>query len=237
MQHFAKILKVSLLGLALAAVEGCVALGLRAADYHPQIDPADFHATVDNPYFPLVPGTTMTYIEKAGGETSENKFAVTHDTKTIMGVKCVVVHDTVTQGGILKEDTFDWFTQDKRGTVWYFGEATKEFKAGGQVSTEGSWEAGVNGAFPGIVMAARPKLGEPYRQEYSRGEAEDMGQVVALDDAVTVPFGSSKGCVRTKEWSMLDSGSEKKWYAKGVGFIKSESTAGDVSELASVARE
>lgn len=231
------LLSFSLLALGLSVGTGCVELGLRAADYHLQIDPAEFQTTVDNPYFPLVPGTTMTFIEKSGGETKENKFAVTHDTKMIMGVKCVVVHDTLTQDGVLKEDTLDWFAQDKDGSVWYFGEATKEFKAGGRESTEGSWEAGIKGALPGIVMPAKPQPGKPYRQEYSRGEAEDMGQVVALDESVTVPAGSYKGCVRTKEWSMVESGSEKKWYAKGIGFIKSESTAGEVSELVSVSRE
>jgi len=232
-----KVQLAGILALSLLAGAGCVSLGLRAADYHPQIVPADFQATVDNPYFPLVPGTTFTYINKEKGERSENKFVVTRDTKMIMGVKCVVVHDTMMQDGVLKEDTFDWFAQDKQGTVWYFGEATREFKAGGGQSTEGSWEAGVNGALPGIVMPGQPKPGDPYRQEYSKDEAEDMGQIVTLDDSVTVPFGSFKECLRTKEWSMLESGTEKKWYAKGVGFIRSESTGGEVSELVSVTHE
>ena len=205
--------------------------------YLPTIEPANFTYVVNNPYFPLVPGTTFTFVEKDGRETRENKVTVTHDTKTILGVKCVVVHDTVTVKGVLLEDTFDWYAQDKQGAVWYFGEATREFKSGGRVSTEGSWEAGVKGAQPGIVMPANPQPGEPYRQEYLAGEAEDMGQVVALDETVTVPFGTFKGCVRTKDWSMLESGSEKKWFAKGLGVVRIESSAGEVSTLISVTKQ
>ena len=120
-------------------------------DYHPAIDPANFTHVINNPYFPLKPGTTTVFTEKEGRETRENKVTVTHDTKTIMGVKCVVVHDTVSLDGKLVEDTLDWYAQDKEGAVWYFGEATKEFKAGGRVITAGSWVAGVNGQ-PGVMI-------------------------------------------------------------------------------------
>lgn len=211
--------------------------GRAQGDYHPTIDPANFTHVVDNPYFPLVPGTTFTFVEKEGHETRENKVMVTHDTKTILGVKCVVVRDTVTVDAKLMEDTFDWYAQDKQGAVWYFGEATREFKSGGRVSPEGSWEAGVKGAQPGIVMPANPQPGEPYRQEYLAGEAEDMGQVVAVGETVIVPFGTLKDCVRTKDWSMLEPGSEKKWYARGLGVVRTESSSGEVATLISVTKK
>ena len=169
-------------------------------------------------------------------ETREIKITVTHDTKMIMGVKCVVVHDTVTLDGKLLEDTFDWYAQDNEGTVWYFGEATREFKVGGRVATEGSWEAGVKGAQPGIVMPAHPRVGERYRQEYAANEAEDVGRIAALDETVTVPFGTFKECVRTREWSMLESGTSTKWYAKGVGLVRDESAGGEVATLISLTR-
>ena len=141
-----------------------------------------------------------------------------------------------TENGVIKEDTFDWYAQDKQGAVWYFGEATKEFKAGGKVDTAGSWEAGVNGQ-PGIIMPADPKPGPPYRQEYSAGNAEDMAQVVSLNETVTVPFGTFTNCVKTKDWSLLESGNEYKWYAKGIGCVQSKSTAGEVAVLVSVMRQ
>ncbi len=214
-----------------------MAMGFKAASYNPRIDPTEFVATVDNPYLPLVPGTTYKIIEKEGDETRQNDIVVTHDTRTIMGVSCVVVHDTVTIGGTLAEDTYDWFAQDNHGNVWYFGEDTTEYKPSGKVSTEGSWEAGVKGAKPGIVMYGQPKPGEPYRQEYLHGEAEDMGQVISLGQEVTVPFGHFTDCVRTKEWSLLESGSEAKWYCKGVGVVRTESTAGEVATLQTVSKE
>ena len=232
-----KIMAFPALSLVSMACAGCVDMGFTAADYHPQIEPANYQASVDNPYFPLIPGTLYKYIETADGERSENVITVTHETKTIMGVKCVVVHDTVMKDGVLTEDTYDWFAQDNQGTVWYFGEDTKEYKPGGQVSTEGSWEGGVNGALPGIIMPGQPKPGNPYYQEYERGQAEDMGQIVALDDSVKAPFGSFSGSVRTKEWSMLESGSENKWYVKGIGVVRTESTAGEVAVLVSMTHE
>lgn len=206
-------------------------------EYQPVIDPANFTHVITNPYFPLVPGTTFAAQEKEGRETREVKTTVTHDTKTIMGVKCVVVHDVVMLAGVVLEDTYDWYAQDKAGAVWYFGETTKEFKPGGRVVTTGSWEGGVKGAQPGIIMPANPRPGAPYKQEFYAGEAEDMGQVVAVGETVTVPYGTFKGCVKIKEWSMLESGKGYKWFAKGVGFVRSEATSGEVGTLISVKKQ
>ena len=227
-----------LFALALASGAGlsCVALGLRAADYHPEIDPANFQATVDNPYFPLVPGTVAHYVEKDGGETAERELTVTSETRLILGVTCVVVRDAVTKKGVLEEDSYAWFAQDQQGAVWSFGEDTKEIFPDGAVSTLGSWQAGVDGAQPGIVMPGRPEPGEPFRQEYLLGVAEDMAQVVALARSVTVPAATFSGCVETKEWSLLDSDSESKWFAKGVGMVRSESLSGGVETLVSLTR-
>ena len=224
-----------LTSLALVAV--AVPIGFAAEKYKPHIDPAEFQATIDNPYLPLVPGTTMKFVEKDGVRVSDNIIEVTHDTKMIAGVKCVVVHDTVLEDGALKEDTYDWYAQAKDGTVWYFGEDTKEYTAGGKVSTEGSWEAGVKGSQPGIIMPAHPTPGEPFRQEYGAGVAEDMGQIAAIGESVTVPAGTYTDVVKTKEWSMLESGSENKWYAKGVGVVREESSAGEVATLISVTKK
>lgn len=205
--------------------------------YRPVIVPTNFTHVVDNPYFPLVPGTTTVFIEKDGRDKIEIRTSVTSETKMILGVKCVVVHDTVMLDGKLLEDTFDWYAQDKEGAVWYFGEATKEFKIGGRVFTEGSWEAGVKGAQPGIVMPAHPRVGDRYRMEYAVNEAEDVGRIAALDETVTVPFGTFKECVRTREWSMLESGTSTKWYAKGIGLVRDESASGEVAVLVSLIRK
>jgi hypothetical protein len=224
----------------LTAAAGCEAMGVRKAAYDPHVTAADFPTTprVDHPYFPLVPGTTFRYVEKGGGETSDNEVVVTHETKTVMGIPCVVVHDTVKVKGQLKEDTYDWYAQDSKGTVWYMGESTREYKPGGQVSTEGSWEAGVKGGKPGVIMPANPAPSKPYRQEYMFGTAEDMGQVVATNESVTVPAGTFNDCVKTKDWSLLEAGHEYKWYARGVGVVKAQAVpAGDLETLVSVTKE
>lgn len=225
--------------LALAA-PGAVAKEKRDAahngEYRPTIKPANFTHVITNPYFPLVPGTVFTCIEKEGRETREVKTTGTHDTKKIIGVKCVVVRDTVTLDGVVIEDTYDGYAQDKQGAVWNFGEATNEFKSGGRVITEGSWEAGVNG-YPGIMMPANPKPGKPYKQEYSPNNAGDMGQVVAVGETATVPAGTYKDCVKAKEWSMLESGHGFKWFAKGAGFVRGESSSGEVATLISIAKQ
>lgn len=226
--------RVPVVLLALAFTAGAGQVAAKNASYHPQIDPADFQTRVDNPYLPFVPGTTFKFVEKEGRETRENVVTVTRDTKVIMGVTCTVVHDVVNEKGVLKEDTFDWYAQDKQGNVWYFGEDTKEYKEHGRVDTEGSWEAGVGRNQPGIIMPGRPVPGAPFRQEYGPGHAEDMGQVIAVHESVTVPYGSFKDCVRTKEWSLLEPGHEKKWYAKGIGVVRTESTTKEVVTLISM---
>jgi len=183
--------------------------------YHPDINPADFSTTIDNPFLPLVPGTVFTY--EGGGETIVVE--VTDETREVMGVTCVVVRDTVRVDGEIVEDTYDWFAQDLAGNVWYFGEDTQEFEDG-EVSTEGSWEAGVSGAQPGIVMPAAPMPGHVYRQEYLACEAEDMGEVIALNEDVSVPADEYTGCVRTRDYTPLDADSnEYKWYCPDVGMV------------------
>jgi hypothetical protein len=227
-------MKTNLLSIALAV---SFALGQTAPaagdkEYKPVIRPADFTNQVTNPYFPLTPGTVTIFSETEGSEVRQNKVTVTSDSKMVMGVKCVVVHDRVTLGDKIVEDTFDWYAQDKEGAVWYFGEDTKEYKPGGVVNTAGSWEGGVNGQ-PGIAMPAKPVPGAPYRQEYSADNAEDMGQIVAVGERVTVPAGTYENCLKTKDWSMLESGNEHKIYAKGIGVVRTQSTGGEITELLS----
>jgi hypothetical protein len=143
---------------------------------------------------------------------------VTHDTRKVMGVECVVVDDRGFEGGKLIEKTYDWFAQDSKGAVWYFGEDTAEYENGKVTSTSGSWEAGVDGAKPGILMKADPKVGQSYFQEHDPGEAMDTARVLSTDTSVTVPYGSFDHALETKEYTPLQPGfSERKYYVRGVG--------------------
>jgi hypothetical protein len=185
------------------------------------IDPANFVSEIDNDFFPLRPGTTFVYEGTKEGLTTSDTVEVTRQTKQILGVDCTVVHDQAFEGGILVEDTLDFYAQDVLGTVWYFGEDTKELDANGNViSTEGSWLAGVDDATPGIIMEADPKKGDKYRQEFARGVAEDVAQVTSLDESACVAYGCFSGLLLTKETTRLEPGVvEGKYYAVGVGFI------------------
>ena len=191
---------------------------------HLKFDPCDFGIeNIDNPYTTLTPGTTFTYESVTEEGTEEDIVVVTNETKEILGVTATVVRDTVTLDGELIEDTFDWFAQDKEGNVWYLGEDTKEYENGEVVSTEGSWEAGVDGAEAGIVMLADPQVGDTYRQEWYPGHAEDAAEVVSLSEEVTVPYGTFTNCLQTREFSTLDPElNEYKYYCTAVGAVTLE---------------
>lgn len=174
---------------------------------------------IDNLYLPMTPGTTFIYEAETEDGLEVNEVWVTSDTKEILEVTCTVVLDRVWLEGELTEMTYDWFAQDKYGNVWYFGEYTEEYEDG-EVSTEGSWEAGEDGAEPGIVMEADPQPGDSYRQEYCEDVAEDMGKVLRLNASVSVEYGDFEDCLKTKEWTPLEPGVvEHKYYAPGVGLL------------------
>lgn len=188
--------------------------------YAPKIDPADFSTTIDNPYLPLPPGARWVYEGRTPDGLERTDVVVTDQTKTVMGVGVVVVHDTVTLDGAVIEDTFDWFAQDSDGNVWYFGEDTTEFEGGVPARHKGAWEAGVDGALPGIAMLAEPGVGDRYRQEYAKGLAEDKASVISTTAKARVPFGTFDRLVKTRDVNPLAPGPiEYKFYAKGVGLV------------------
>ena len=184
-----------------------------------ELDPAEMSADIDHPYWPMEPGTRWTYREDEDGEVLEVVVIATDQTKELAnGVTARVVRDTVTLDGELVEDTFDWYAQDADGNVWYLGEDTAEFEDGELVTREGSFEAGVDGALPGILLPAEPEPGMRYRQEYLEGEAEDNGEVLSVDEQVEVRAGHYDHALLTKDTNALEPDvNEYKLYAQGVG--------------------
>ena len=185
---------------------------------------------INNSYFPLKSGTTFTYKGKSDGAPTKDVVVVTDKTKDILGVTARVVHDTVYENGKAAEVTDDWYAQDNSGNVWYLGESTKDLESG---STEGSWEAGVNGAKPGIIMEVNPpQVGDTYYQEFLNGVAEDQAKVIQLDASVCVPYGCFNNVLITKEFTALEPGVvDHKYYAPGVGDIKEETVQGGNEKL------
>jgi hypothetical protein len=201
---------------------------------------SDFTGHVDNPYFPLVPGTTFRYRGTKDGKPTVDVYRVGGRTKMIAGVPCVTVKDNLFESGKLAERTTDWYTQDRQGRVWYFGEATAELSPTGKVtSTEGSWRTGRDGAKPGIFMPPAPKPGQSYRQEYYKGQAEDHFRVRRLDASVTVPAGTYHPALLTEEWTPLEPGViDHKYYVRGIGEVSEETVKGplETSKLVAVTR-
>jgi hypothetical protein len=221
----------------------CKRLG--PAPYAPTIDPQNFtnSTKIDNPYFPLVPGTTFVYEGQTADGFQHVDFVVTHTTRMIMNVECVEVHDTLSLDNKVAEDTRDWFAQDNEGNVWYFGENTALISDGLPVDLSGTWTGGVDGAQVGLVMKAHPAIGDFYRQEFLLGEAEDLAEVKSLTESVTVAFppGSFTNCLETEESTSLALGDiEHKFYAMGIGnmlTIDMGTTPPERSELVRIVRE
>jgi hypothetical protein len=224
---------------ALGAVLALSALNLTAAaatDATDDINPEDFTVRIDNPFFPLPPGITFIYKGRKELSKQRDEFTVTDRTVVIDGVTCRVVHDKVFVRGVLRENTFDYFAQDRDGNVWYFGEDTEELDKNGKVvSTAGTWRAGVNGAHPGVIMEAHPKVNDHYLQEVAAPIAQDEAIVLNPHGTAAVPLGRFTNCLVTKEFTKLEPGNiEHKFYARGIGFVLGVVVKGGKERLALV---
>lgn len=214
------LLKSSVFVLFASLLIGCQT----SVAYEPTISAADFVQGVDNPYFPLTPGAKWVYESYLNdGSVERIEIEILHETRVVNGVAATVLHDSVFVDGVLVEDTYDWYAQDKGGDVWYLGEEVDNYENGVLVDHAGSWEWGVGGALPGVYMWADPSvhLNEEYYQEFYVGEAEDKGKVLSAIESVTVPAGSFTNVVQTFDFSSLDPNIQAhKFYAPGIGVIK-----------------
>lgn len=190
------------------------------------IDPRRFVDEVTNPYFPLPAGARWVYRGTGDAKGQLDIVTVLARRVTVLGVRCTVVHDEVREGGKATEVTDDWYAQDVDGNVWYFGEDTAEIH-NGKKSTGGSWQAGVRGAQPGILMPGKPQVGVRYHQEFYAGEAEDLGTVIRTATTVSVPSGDYDDVLVTEDTTPLEPKiREHKYYAAGIGLVKEDTVAG-----------
>jgi hypothetical protein len=220
-----------------SSVAGAVAAGTSPSGAGPgwpeTISPSDFVREVTNPWFPLKPGSVWHYKGLKEGVKTTDVVTATHRTKKILGVTTTVVHDIVSVKGKPEEVTNDFYAQDRHGNVWYFGEETEELSAQGKTtSTEGSFEAGVEGARPGVLIPGHPKVRLVGRQEFLKGEAEDHFRVLDLKASVSVPFASTRKALRTREWTPLEPATvDNKYYVRRVGAVREIAVKGPVERL------
>jgi hypothetical protein len=220
---------VGALSLGACAAGGSAASLPRGTD-RVELDPADFGVDITNTYWPMDVGDRWVY-QESDGEGGVLRVEVTVEDATYEvanGVAARVVHDVVTQAdGAVVEDTLDWYAQDADGNVWYLGERTAEYENGAVVSTEGSWEAGVDGAQPGIAVPADPRPGLAYRQEYLADQAEDRALVLSTDERVQVLTGVYTGALLTRDTTPLEPDVvELKFYAPGIGPVLTLESSG-----------
>lgn len=235
----------SLIGLAVAgAVVAILVLTVfKKSGYNPHIIPQDFVAGFSNSYFPHKVGQVLNYAVSEGGSSSVMSVTSTPNTKMIMGVLCLGVHNQgrgITAVG-QTEDTWHWYAQDRDGNVWYFSRETKKYDY--EVMTENwSWQAGDKGAKPGVVMVGRPQdyLNKEFQMDYVPGLSMTRALVVGVNETVTVPFGTFSGCIKIKVHSELETGKESYLYfAPGTGLVLSEGLpkGGRRQELVSISNE
>jgi hypothetical protein len=236
-------LSFSILAAALATAVGAAAAAGHARPHEgtptpPLPPPASFSSRIDNQWFPLRPGTRYVYTGVKDRKAARDLVTVTHKTRTIEGVPCVAVRDRLYLRGRLEERTTDWYSQDARGNVWYFGENTAELDAHGHVtSTEGTWLAGVHGAKAGIYMPGHPRLGQSGTQEFYKGHAEDHFRVIGIFGDVARP--DRQDALLTKEWTPLEPGVvDHKMYVRGIGTVLEQTAKGpnERNELVAVRR-
>lgn len=206
-----------------------------AAPVLPTFSTADFQPgdPVDNPYFSLRPGA-RTVIEGGGesdGEpvTERSVLTVLGLGPEILGVQTTTQRDRAYEDGVLVEDTFDFYAQDKSGNVWYMGEDVTNYRyddEGNLIGTdsESAWRAGVNNALPGYIMPADLVIGFNYYQEYARGdEALDQGTIFDLGLTLEVGGTTFTDVLKVFETTELDPDArEFKYYAPGVGLVRVE---------------
>jgi hypothetical protein len=209
------------------------------AGYEPQLKASDFSTKIDNRYFPLPVGRTWIYKGVKEGKPQTDRVTVTSMTKRVAeGITARAITDVArTPAGKALEKTTDWYAQDKRGDVWYFGERTAAYLPGGKIDRSGSWEAGVKGGEPGIIMLANPRVPDAYRQEYRRGNAEDTAWIVNRGTTVTVPYATFHGALTSLEFARIEPKViDQKIYAPGVGIVLERALTGapEVARLVKV---
>lgn len=203
---------------------GLLALTAAAAEWTPTLTNSveGFTNKGRNVYFILEPGHRLTLAGKENSKPTELVITVLNETLEVNGVSTRVIEERETADGKLVEVSRNYFALGTTtGNLYYFGEDVDMFKADGQVTHDGSWRAGRDGASPGILIPGKPKVGDRYYQEHAEKVAMDRGENISIIQRVQTSIGQFKSCLKVKETSALEPGTEYKTYAPDVGLVES----------------
>jgi hypothetical protein len=192
------------------------------------LDPAEFSARIDHRYWPMRPGARWVYRgHDAEGARSRSVVTVTKKTRLVAnGIRARALRDVAIEDGKLIEVAFEWYAQDEAGNVWFLREDVQRRKGGRLRRTRG-WEAGVDGAKPGVVMAAQPAVGMRWRQQHAAGRNADRSEVLSTEERVSVPFRQLNHGVMIRETTPLEPRAlEYKLYAPDVGLAMTVEISG-----------
>jgi len=198
----------------------------------PRLEPDDFPRApeVENKFFPLVPGTEYTLQGSVGSTRHRIVTTVTDLTKTVDGVRAIVVFDRDLDGNRIQESELFFEAEDDHGAVWNLGEYPEEYDNGKLAGAPNTWIAGQRGARAGFSMLADPRAGgDPYLQGIAhRIGFEDCARVVKAGQRTCVPVGCYGRVLVTDEWAPRDpeGGHQRKFYAPGVGTVRVEPVGG-----------
>jgi hypothetical protein len=186
-----------------------------------RLDPGRFTTRIDNPFWPMAPGSRWIYRETDGADDGRRvEVTVTDRTATVLGIEARVVRDVVFERGRPREVTEDWFVQDLQGNLWQLGEVAHEL-AGEELAPAGSWRVGVDGAQPVLVVPAHPDPGLLYQQ------AGSVTRVLTASTTAKVPYGSFDRVLVTQELGAREPDRvEREFYARGVGPVLAVTVSG-----------
>jgi hypothetical protein len=197
---------------------------------------------VDNPMFPLVPGTEFSYAGRIfeGGRNTPHTvvFTVSGLTKMIHGVNAVVAWDRDFLKGKLQEQELAFFAQDDQGNVWNFGEYPEEYELGKFAGAPSTWIRGTDHAYGGIHMLARPTVGVSYREGLVPPiDFDDVSKVTSTGHTTCMNGRCYKHVLVVDETSPNDpaSGHQIKYYSSGVGLVRVGAHGGDSQEFLTLA--
>jgi hypothetical protein len=184
-----------------------------------EVNKADLVPTGTNAYITMQPGRVLRL--KHGNETLT--VTVLPDTERIDGVTTGVLEERETRNGQLVEVSRNFMATDRNtGDVYYFGEDVDNYKGGQVVDHDSAWRAGTGGARFGLMIPARPVVGQMYYQEIAPNVAMDRVEVVAIDETVKTPAGTFEHCLHLRETTPLERDVSHKYYAPGIGIIKDD---------------